>query len=308
MAVAYYQLFIAGTILLASLGVGHLRHWLGRPNLTPTQATVVAGAGWSLFTLTHVVMLPLMVVQMLTIWGTVGLLWHLRRRKRDIAGLRQALAQLGPETQDRFDRSDRQDAVMPLRGRAHRGALHKAFSEARCSVVILSGWVNDYVVDRDFKRILTDTLARGVDVYIGYGWTPATGPAKPSSSEERAITLLECLANEAERAARGRLFVAKWPNHAKVLICDEAYAICGSYNWLSNPGIKNDERSWMVADPEFVRLERDEIVQRIREGAAEGWPARASATSSDCSGASGSGRSDRVRMAGWLTRSRRSAS
>ena len=65
----------------------------------------------------------------------------------------------------------------------------------------------------------------------------------------------------------GQLRVARWPNHAKMLICDECYAICGSHNWLSNAGFANEERSWVVLDPAFVRSEREAIVSRIQAAA-----------------------------------------
>jgi hypothetical protein len=58
--------------------------------------------------------------------------------------------------------------------------------------------------------------------------------------------------------------VARWPNHAKMLICDERYAICGSHNWLSNAGFSNEERNWLVRDSAFVRHEREKIIGRIR--------------------------------------------
>jgi phosphatidylserine/phosphatidylglycerophosphate/cardiolipin synthase-like enzyme len=261
MAVAFYQLFIIGTIVLASLGVGGLRRWPGRPDLTASRAAVLAGVGWSLFTLTHVIIPPLMAVQMLTIWGTVGLLRHVQGRKEEIARLRQELTQLGSEAPDRFHGSDQRGAVRLLRRREHKDLLQRALREARRSVVILSGWVNDRIVDRRLKKILTEALERGVDVYIGYGWARAV---ERTDSEKRALASLASLARDGKHSGRGQLFLAEWPNHAKILICDEAYAICGSYNWLSNRGLWRDERSWMVVDPEFVRLERDEIVRVIR--------------------------------------------
>ena len=39
------------------------------------------------------------------------------------------------------------------------------------------------------------------------------------------------------------LYVRDYPNHAKFLSCDYSYAICGSFNWLSNRELtKNEER------------------------------------------------------------------
>ena len=58
----------------------------------------------------------------------------------------------------------------------------------------------------------------------------------------------------------GELSIAYQPNHSKVLICDDAYAVCGSFNWLSNSGkSENLERSWIVFDKPFVDKEMELI-------------------------------------------------
>ena len=40
----------------------------------------------------------------------------------------------------------------------------------------------------------------------------------------------------ADNDTKGILVVKKFPNHAKVLIRDDKYAVMGSFNWLSNAG------------------------------------------------------------------------
>lgn len=264
MAVVYYQLSIIGTILAAYLASERVREWLRRDELTPIGAAVIVAGAWSLFTLTHVFMLELMLVQFLTIWGTVGVLRYLRGQRDEIARMRHALADSEPRVVERVVEIARSRPLQTVVGRAHARELRRALEGARESLVILSGWASDYVIDDNFRRCLGHALARGVHVYIGYGWSSPSRPSEPSLPEQRAVRALLAVADEAARVGAGRLHLAKWPNHAKMLICDDRYAICGSHNWLSNRGFTNDERSWIVVDPEFVRAERDEVIARMR--------------------------------------------
>ena len=40
----------------------------------------------------------------------------------------------------------------------------------------------------------------------------------------------------------GLIIVRYYPNHAKLLICDDKWLVAGSFNWLSNVGrSKNEE-------------------------------------------------------------------
>jgi hypothetical protein len=123
-AVAFYQLFIIGSIVLASVGVGRLRRWLGRPDLTASRAAVLAGVGWSLFTLTHVIMPALMAVQMLTIWGTVGVLWQLRRQRAALEDIRRPLVGTEPQVIDR---------VMEIARAVAQGKSPAAPTSANCA-------------------------------------------------------------------------------------------------------------------------------------------------------------------------------
>jgi len=266
MIVIYYQLFIAASIIVAYFATDRLRNLLRRERLTPMGGALLVGVAWSLFTLTHVFAPPLMAVQFTTIWGVVGVLWLLRRKDRELQALRRALHDSEPQTVDRILGLARAKKLRPIAGRAHRQELTRAFDEAEKSIVILSGWANDRVVDRDFMRRLRRALNRGVNVYVGFGWTSPIDPAQPSPSELRAKGVLEGLADEATQPGAGKLYLAKWPNHAKLLVCDDRWAICGSHNWLSNRGFSNEERSWAIDDPEFVRAERDVLIRRIRLG------------------------------------------
>ena len=58
--------------------------------------------------------------------------------------------------------------------------------------------------------------------------------------------------------------IVKHPNQAKVLIRDEEYAVCGSFNWLPNAGrSKNQDYSWVIKDKEFVIKEKEIILNEL---------------------------------------------
>ena len=147
----------------------------------------------------------------------------------------------------------------------HNKLLKNALRNADHTIVILCGWVTSYVIDEEFKTLLGKALKRGVNVLIGYGYT-ASGEAKPSNPhQEEAEAYLGRLKEWcSETNTKGILVVKKFPNHAKVLIRDDKYAVMGSFNWLSNSGrSKNSERSWVVKDQEFVRQETEIIVNQL---------------------------------------------
>ena len=58
--------------------------------------------------------------------------------------------------------------------------------------------------------------------------------------------------------------VKKFPNHAKILIYDDKYAVNESFNWLSNAGrSRNIERSWVIKDKNFVEAEMEIILNGL---------------------------------------------
>ena len=144
----------------------------------------------------------------------------------------------------------------------HRDQLLHAFESAEKVVVVLCGWATSYVVDSEFQRLLAKALKRGVSVYLGYGYQAANEPTPPKKHEKEAEdNLLKLKEWAANQNTEGILVVKKYPNHAKILICDNKYAVNGSFNWLSNAGrSKNIERSWLIKDQKFVVSELEIIL------------------------------------------------
>jgi len=114
----------------------------------------------------------------------------------------------------------------------------------------------------EFKFLLAKALKRGVNVFIGYGYKSSFDPIPKSKTQKDAENnLLKLKEWCAEENTDGLLLIAYHPNHSKILICDDTYAVCGSFNWLSNSGkSKNLERSWIVYDKVFVDTEMELIM------------------------------------------------
>ncbi len=136
----------------------------------------------------------------------------------------------------------------------HPPLLRRALTETKTRLLLISPWIRDSVVDIPFCGALEELLKQGVDVYIGYGLVDG-GPK--ASKEKPPITF----------AAKERLesLQSKYPKfrlkllgdtHAKILLSDTAFAISGSFNWLSFKGDPNkkfrDEQGFLVSNPTLV--------------------------------------------------------
>ena len=80
-------------------------------------------------------------------------------------------------------------------------------------------------------------------------------------NDERALADLRTLATQSDRFHLHRFA----NSHAKVLICDDTFAIVGSFNWLSFRGAQDrtfrDERSVYVGIP----LKVDELFAKLQQ-------------------------------------------
>ena len=152
-------------------------------------------------------------------------------------------------------------------GIGHRDILINSINRAKESVVILSGWSTSYSVDKDFRYFLKGALKRGVNVYIGYGYRKSNEVKVKGEMELKAEkTLIELQNWSSDVKSKGMLYVREYPNHAKFLSCDYEYAICGSFNWLSNREFtKNEERSYKISFMGFVKNEVDDIISNFEQ-------------------------------------------
>lgn len=192
---------------------------------------------------------------------------ELEERRRNQDERYNDLLEKYDEAEQRAEEAEPSLNVLRIHGAdAHAELLKKAMKNAKDSIIILCGWVTDYVVDDEFKELLKGALARGVNVYIGYGYVAANEAKPRNDAQKRAEDYLykDLLPWCVEQDPKGILKIVKHPNHAKVLIRDEEYAVCGSFNWLSNAGrSRNRDYSWVIKDKEFVIKEKEIILNEL---------------------------------------------
>jgi phosphatidylserine/phosphatidylglycerophosphate/cardiolipin synthase-like enzyme len=184
----------------------------------------------------------------------------LARDKRQLEEKRRSL----DDMLDRLKAEGNQKKIKTIStNEEHRETLFKAMDRANDKLIILSGWVTSYVVDKDFQNKLALCLQRGTDVYIGYGYQYEPRPKKDHETE--AVANLKDLSEWCDlQDTKGHFVYREYPNHAKLLICDEMFAVTGSFNWLSNAGRSlNEERSWIVYDKQFISAELDIVVDGL---------------------------------------------
>lgn len=144
----------------------------------------------------------------------------------------------------------------------HPGLLWTALKEATKRIVIVSPWIRDKVVNRDFLNRLEQRLKAGVDVHIGYGL----------SDEKR-----DPISRDAKKALES--LARNYPNfrlkylgntHRKLLICDDKFAVSTSFNWLSfggDPAMPaRDEQGTLNSNPIKVELLYQDAMSLLDDG------------------------------------------
>lgn len=272
MKVAYVQLLLVAGLVVVYL----LSRRLG---WRPLLATGLVGVGLTAFTFSAARTSGLLVLQSFVIWGTwlvLGLLHGRGKRIDDLErSLRDALSDL-PLDVGRHAAAAGKAGYRVIAGREHRNVLEDALRRSRQEVIIASGWASTGVVDDRFMALLSEALARGVDVRLLFGWQ-SSGGFTSAGSHDKAVRRLRALA-DGKRGGRGRLLLhdlgasngAAFGNHAKVLICDDDFVVCGSNNWLANRSFWNAEISVLLEQPEVVADIRRAVHDILRRSGAPG--------------------------------------
>lgn len=244
MEVISYQLFIVVTIVAT--------HFLKR------SWVIWACALWTLETLALLAYTPLITVQLIVIWGTWFLLDKNQSQKERLNELEGYLSE-SPQDIKELALSVEEPKKEILQGQNHKDFLIKSIQQVEQSIVILSGWITNYVVNQYFIQELESALKRGVKIFIGYGWQNSMGKHEEFESSIQAINQIEILVLKYP----DQLFVGKFANHEKILIKDDDYVVYGSNNWLSNSKFKNSERSIVINSPELANKEYRRAVDLI---------------------------------------------
>jgi len=132
----------------------------------------------------------------------------------------------------------------------HNVLLRKLLNSNIKSLYIVSPWIRSNVVNNEFLRDLSGSLAKGLSFKVGYGYRTLRYKNNDKVFDQAygdrvAIQQLKSLIN-------GDLKEIS-PTHVKALIVNENEMLIGSHNWLSNPGTnKIDEFSYVVTNQETI--------------------------------------------------------
>lgn len=235
MAIVYYQLLIITTIIIAFL----LGWKVKGSRIIGLQWACFAAVCWTIETLALVVMLPLILFQLLIVWGTYF-----------------AIRKFPVQCQEIEDEQ-------------HRVVLNEALEIAENTLCIESAWANDSVIDVAFENKLRCALKRGVNIYLGFGYKSAGNNQTLSRSEVNARRTLHNLAEwSISSDVPGTLYCADYLKdtkgiHRKLLICDDKFFVRGSCNWLSNDLFSNKEQSDKWSDPILAKRKAEKLSQKI---------------------------------------------
>jgi hypothetical protein len=112
----------------------------------------------------------------------------------------------------------------------HRPKLLQAIAEAQTRIIIVSPWLNLTAVNKELQQAIRAALRRGISVLIGYGF------GDDKYSQTQAIKALNKIGEQTgEKGQLLKLFRLN-ESHAKIVVCDEQYAVLTSFNWLSFAG------------------------------------------------------------------------
>lgn len=230
MEVVYWQLAVAGTTAAA--------YFFGSRII----GAVAAGL-WTLWTIAMLGYGPLVIFQSFLAWGTFFAVDAFTKKNRQLAEFRTELAGFREDDKKALVEAKNEGRFTLLSDSSHYDYMLEQIDRAESSIMILSGWVSDKVIDSRFIETVSNSLSRGVKVFIGFGFENSSGVHEVSRPAKRALRSLERL-----NAAQSGITVGRFNNHQKALVVDQRRVVCGSHNWLSNRAFKNREQSFIIED------------------------------------------------------------
>lgn len=139
-----------------------------------------------------------------------------------------------------------------IQNEAHPYYLIEAFKTAVSNIYIVSPWVRNKVLEK-YKEYMESALKNGVNVYINYG---ISGKGKEDIDKEAQKYF-----NELKKKYKNLHIYGNSNTHAKTLICDDKWAVAGSFNWLSYDGSDDrNESSTLQIDKNII----DALKQQVK--------------------------------------------
>ena len=147
---------------------------------------------------------------------------------------------------------------------SHRKKLLETIDNSQNTLIIISGWARENAMNDEFRNKIKKALNRGVNIFLGYGYK---GYSEQENEKHRIASkkvINDLQEWSSDISSIGLLRSRYYPEHSKILICDDQYAIYGSFNWLSNKGeySKNNETSCVIFDNQIIKKEMDLIASQ----------------------------------------------
>ena len=157
-----------------------------------------------------------------------------------------------------------------LRNEFIRPRFLESLKRAKRSVLIVSPWMTEQVVDGSFLKILRDMARQGILVLIGWGIARDIRAEDHSPSDE----LLDSL--QGIQTPDGVPAVGVWwlgNHHIKEVVVDQSIYMMGSHNWLSYRGdrLPRGESVFYVTTPEMIKNALDYIEPLFNQAAITAW-------------------------------------
>ena len=140
----------------------------------------------------------------------------------------------------------------------HRGLLERALREAQREVIIVSPWVTPNAVNSTIVDLIRSAVRRGVRVRIAYGLGHQRDTAEGERKRSNARQVHDRLNrdNAIRNTGNLELIAVTRETHEKILVCDDAFAVATSFNWLSFRGPSDTdqrrETGFIVRDAETI--------------------------------------------------------
>jgi hypothetical protein len=152
-----------------------------------------------------------------------------------------------------------------IRCHHHPPLLKEALKSSNERLLIISPWINSFIVDKSFLKSLETLLRNGVQVYIGYGIDEGKKNAKPIIDKASKEGL-----EDLDRRFKNFHFALIGNTHRKTLVSDRKFAVQTSFNWLSFKGDPSfqprDESGLLVSKVEYIDQMFQDNVDLINKG------------------------------------------
>lgn len=145
-----------------------------------------------------------------------------------------------------------------IRAHEHPVLLRKALNNTKNRLLIISPWINHFVIDKIFLISLEALLRNEVEITIGYGISDENGTIIPNKATERPAVTPQAHKDltDIQKKFKNFKLIHIGNTHRKLLISDDTFAVVTSFNWLSFRGDPKkqprDELGYLITEPSQV--------------------------------------------------------